>query len=66
LANNVIKFPPRYLHPEKSDLGREILRFIRGGFGVGNVDDLARMTGANPAIIDALLDRAVAQIGGVA
>jgi hypothetical protein len=65
-VDNVIKFPPWYLHPEKSDLGREIWRIVRGGFGVRNVDDLARMTGANPAIIDVLLDRAVALIGGVA
>jgi hypothetical protein len=47
---NVIKFPSRYLHPEKSYLGREILRLCRGDFGVKNVGDLARMTGANPEI----------------
>jgi hypothetical protein len=64
-VENVINFPPRYLHPEKSDLGRIILEIARRGLA-RNVEDLARMTGANPAIIDALLDRAVAQIGGVA
>jgi hypothetical protein len=64
--DNVVKFPPRYLHPSKSDLGREILRIARSNRSdVHNVDDLARVTGANPAIIDVLLDRAVAQ-GGVA
>jgi hypothetical protein len=56
---NVVRFPPRYLHPEKSALGRAILKIIRNGLA-RNVDDLARMTGANPAIIDVLLDRAVA------
>jgi hypothetical protein len=67
LTNNVVKFPPRYLHPQKSDLGREILWIARSGRqDVHNVDDLARLTGANPAIIDALLDRAVAYVGGVA
>lgn len=58
--NNVVRFPPRYLHPEKSDLGRAILRIVRAQLGARNVEDLARMTGANPTIIDELLDRAVA------
>jgi hypothetical protein len=62
---NVVRFPPRYLHPERSHLGREILKIARSGLA-RNVDDLARMTGANPAIIDALLDRAVAYREGTA
>jgi hypothetical protein len=45
---NVVRFPPRYLHPERSHLGREILKIARSGLA-RNVDDLARMTGANPA-----------------
>jgi hypothetical protein len=62
---NVIKFPPRYLHPERSVLGREVLRLIRE-CGARDVDDVASLTGANPVLIDALLDRAVAMRGGVA
>jgi hypothetical protein len=62
---NVVRFPPRYLHPERSHLGREILKIARSGLA-RNVDDLARMTGANPAIIDALLGRAVAYREGTA
>ena len=61
----VIKFPPRFLHPERSVLGREIERFVRE-CGARNVDDLAHLTGTNPVVIDALLDRAVAMRGGVA
>ena len=54
---NVIKFPPRFLHPDRSVfLGREIWRVVRD-CGAHNVDDLARLTGANPLVIDALLDR---------
>lgn len=56
---NVVKFPPRYLHPEKSVLGREVLRLAALWDGKGNVWDLAQATGVNPAIIDALLDRLV-------
>ncbi len=26
---NVVKFPPRFLHPERSVLAREILRLVR-------------------------------------
>ena len=55
---NVVRFPPRYLHPEKSHLGSEILKLALGGLA-RNVGELAQITGANPAIIDALLDRAV-------
>jgi hypothetical protein len=61
----VVRFPSRYLHPERSVLGREILRLIRE-CGARNVEDLVRMTGANPAIIDELLDRAVAYREGTA
>ena len=59
----VIKFPPRFLHPERSIVGREILRLV-SKCGARNVDDLVRLTGANPVLIDALLDRAVAMKGG--
>ena len=59
--DNVVRFPLRYLHPERSDLGRAILHIVRAQLGARNVVDLAQMTGANPAIIDALLDRAVNQ-----
>ena len=62
---NVVRFPHRYLHPDKSDLGRTILFIVRAQLGARNVVDLARMTGANPAIIDVLLDRAVSQRGDV-
>ena len=62
---NVIKFPPRFLHPDRSVLGQEIIRLVRD-CGAQNVDDLARLTGANPVVIDTLLDRAVAMKGGVA
>ena len=62
---NVIKFPPRYLHPERSVLGREILQLVRE-CGARTVDDLARLTGANPMVIDTLVDRALAMRGGVA
>ena len=62
---DVIKFPPRYLHPERSVLGREILRLVRE-CGARTVNDLARLTGANPMVIDTLLDRVVAMRGGVA
>ena len=60
---NVIKFPPRYLHPEPSVLGREILRLVRE-CGARTVDDLTRLTGANPMVINTLLDRVVAMRGG--
>ena len=63
--DNVIGFPPRYLHPARSALGREVLRLVTE-CGARNVYDLARLTGANPVVIDALLDRAVAMKGGVA
>ena len=63
--DNVIKFPSRYLHPTRSVLGREILRLINE-CDVKNVDDVARLTGANPAVIDTLLDRAVAMRGEAA
>ena len=59
---NIIRFPPRFLHPERSMLGREVLRCIQE-CGARNVADLARLTGANPAVIDTLLDRAVAMRG---
>ena len=64
--DNVVRFPPRYLHPVRSVLGREVLRLIRSSIGVRNVADLARHTGANPAIIDELLDRAVTHQEGTA
>jgi hypothetical protein len=63
--HKVIRFPDRYLHPEKSDLGREVWRLARVNLA-RNVGDLARLTGANPAIIDVLLDRAVAYREGTA
>ena len=62
---NVIKFPPRYLHPERSVLGREILRLVRE-CGARNVGDLVRLTGANPVVIDALLDAVAMRGGGAA
>ena len=62
---NVVKFPPRFLHSERSVLGREVLRLVREE-GARNVDDLARLTGANPEVIDAMLDRMVAMAGGAA
>jgi hypothetical protein len=61
----VIKFPSRFLHPTRSVLGREIWRLVEEQAAF-NVDDLARLTGANPAVIDKLLDQAVAMRGGVA
>jgi hypothetical protein len=48
---DVIEFPSRFLHPERSVLGREILRLVNE-CGARNVEDLARMTGANPMVID--------------
>ena len=62
---NVIKFPPRFLHPDRSVLGHEIWRLVRE-CNAQTVADLARLTGANPLVIDALLDRHVAMKGGVA
>ena len=61
----VLKFPPRFLHPFRSVLGREVLRLAEEGKAT-NVPDLARLTGANPVVIDRLLDRYVAMQGGVA
>jgi hypothetical protein len=63
--DNVIKFPPRFLHPGHCVLGQEIIRVVRER-AARNVADLARLAGANPEVIDALLDRAVAMKGGVA
>lgn len=65
MANVVIKFPPRFLHPERSVLGREVFRLVEEGKAV-NVPQLARLTGANPAVIDRLIDWAVDMKGGVA
>ena len=59
----VIKFPPRFLHPDRSVLGQEIWRLVRE-CKAQNVADLARLT--NPLVIDALLDRHVAMKGRVA
>ena len=60
----IVKFPPRFLHPFKSVLGQEVLRLAEEGIAT-NVPDLARVTGANPAVIDKLLDSYVAMQGGV-
>ena len=62
---NVVKFPPRFLHPDRSVLGHEIWRLVRD-CKAQKVADLARLTGANPLVIDALPDRHVAMKGGVA
>jgi hypothetical protein len=59
---NVLRFPPRYPHPEHSWLGRAVNSLI-GKPDIRNVPDLARHTGANPAIIDMLLDARVAYYG---
>ena len=61
----VIKFPPRFLYPFRSVLGREVLRLAEEGVAT-NVPDLARATGANPSVIDKLLDSYMAMKGGVA
>jgi hypothetical protein len=56
---NVLRFPRRYPHPAHSWLGKAVSRLIDKP-GVRNVMDRAQHTGANPAIIDMLLDAQVA------
>jgi hypothetical protein len=40
---NVIRFPPRYLHPEEKRSWSRGLRIINMSLGACNVDDLAMM-----------------------
>lgn len=59
----IVSFPDRFLHPLHSVLAREILRLWRQGLA-RKVEEFARLTGANPILIDRLLDQAVAMRDG--
>jgi hypothetical protein len=61
---NVVQFPKRYPHPEHSILAKTIEQLIRTK-QVSGVMDIARLTGANPYVIDAFLDARVDYYGYV-
>ena len=62
MTDNVLKFPRRYLWHD-CDLANHLRSLLSEGHSAQNTEELARLTGANPTVIDLLFEQAVQETG---